>query len=141
MRHMQTKFITKKFRNSSNTYDQSSIFSGCSCFQNTASIRCSPESRRTCFSCRLGDVGIFKMSFFEGSLRHMCMVPYTKARTATYQIATPIKCLMAAMDDLDGVFLPSFLAPQKNGIFQSNPPELELNLPTPRNMLINARLG
>lgn len=67
--YTQTK-LTTKFKKGSNTYDQSSILSSCSRFQNTASLRCSPESRRTCFSCRLGDVGILKMSFFEGRLRH-----------------------------------------------------------------------
>ena len=77
VKHMQTKLTTKS-KKGSHIHNQSPILSGCSRFQNTASLRFSPESRRTCFSCRLGDVGISKRSLFEGRLRHMCTVPYTE---------------------------------------------------------------
>lgn len=122
MRHMLTKFTTE-FKKGSSTYDQSSILSSCSRFQNTASLRCSPESRRTCFSCRLGDVGILQHVILR---RGGCgtMVPwYHTQRQQQQQLfdsfgpskhrdSTPIKCLMALENDFM-VFLTSFGWPPK----------------------------
>ena len=106
MKHMQTKLTTKS-KKGSHIHNQSPILAGCSRFQNTASLRFSPESRRTCFSCRLGDVGILKRSFFEGRLRHMCTVPYTEQqrqqpkKTVTKTMTTCTYCYYSCYNNGD----------------------------------------